>query len=265
MPPFEDLPVQHFRARDGARLAYRELGQGRLLVLIHGYYSTAAENWVRFGHAARLAAAGRRVILPDLRGHGDSAKPHSPASYPPDVLADDGFALLEALGVADSDYDLGGYSLGARTTVRMLVRGARPGRVILAGAGLAAITDTRGRERGAFFRHVLTNLGRFEHGSPEWHAERFLATVDGDPVALLRVLDTSVDTARADLARVDMPALVVMGEADEPADARDLVAALADARYAAIPGNHTTAVSRHELSDAMVDFLGAVQPKPQTR
>jgi pimeloyl-ACP methyl ester carboxylesterase len=253
VPLSVDLPVQHFRGRDGAALAYRELGQGHPLVLLHGYYSTAAENWLRFGHANRLAAAGHRVILPDLRGHGDSAKPHSPDSYPPDVLADDGLALLEALGL--TDYDLGGYSLGARTTVRMLVRGARPGRVILAGAGLGAIT--RGRERGAFYRHVLTHLGLFERGSPEWHAERFLASVDGDPVALLRVLDTAVDSAPAELARIDMPVLVVMGEADEPADARDLVAALAHARYAAIPGNHTTAASRHELADAMVDFLSA--------
>ncbi|MBU6493132.1 MAG: alpha/beta fold hydrolase, partial [Burkholderiales bacterium] len=115
-----ELPVHYFRGRDGAVLAYREMGEGRPVVLIHGYFSTALVNWVRYGHAAKIAARGFRVIMPDLRAHGDSAKPHDAAAYPPDVLADDGFALLEHLGL--TDYDLGGYSLGGRTTMRMLVR-----------------------------------------------------------------------------------------------------------------------------------------------
>src|ERR1700733_962739 len=104
-----ELSIHQFVAHDGVRLAFRELGAGRPLVLIHGYFSTAMVNWVRYGHAAAIAARGRRVIMPDLRGHGDSAKPHDAAHYPPDVLAEDGFALLEHLQL--TDYDLGGYSL----------------------------------------------------------------------------------------------------------------------------------------------------------
>src|SRR5260370_18540761 len=128
-----DLPVRHFQGRDGAELGYREAGEGRPLVLIHGYFSTATVNWGRYGHVSTIAARGHRVIMPDLRGHGDSAKPHDAAAYPPDVLADDGFALIEQLGL--TDYDLGGYSLGGRTTIRMLARGATPRRAIVAGAG----------------------------------------------------------------------------------------------------------------------------------
>src|SRR5580693_10408611 len=100
-PP--DLPPQFFSARDGARLAFRELGEGRPVVLIHGFFSTAMVNWVRYGHAERIAGQGFRVIMPDLRGHGDSAKSHDPAAYPPDVLTDDGLALLETLGLDDFD------------------------------------------------------------------------------------------------------------------------------------------------------------------
>ena len=101
-----DLTVHFFEGRDGARLAYRELGHGRPLILIHGYFSTAVVNWVRYGHAAKLASQGYRVIMPDLRAHGDSAKPHDAASYPPDVLADDGFALIEHQRLFDSTPDL---------------------------------------------------------------------------------------------------------------------------------------------------------------
>lgn len=249
-----NLPVHHFQGRDGAELAYREMGEGRPLVLIHGYFSTAMVNWVRYGHAAKIAARGYRVVMPDLRGHGDSVKPHDAAAYPPDVLADDGFALIEQLGLVD--YDLGGYSLGARTTVRMLVRGAAPRRAILAGMGMEGIVHTGGR--GAHFRRILTNLGTFERGSAQWMAEAFLKTVGGDPVALLHILDTFVDTPREALARIEMPTLVVAGtEDDDNGSAEALAAAIPNGHYAAVPGNHMNAVIKPELGTAIADFLGS--------
>lgn len=90
-------------------------------MLIHGYFSDAYTNWIRYGHAAAIAAKGYRVIMPDLRAHGESGKPHDPAAYPKDALTRDGHALVEHLGL--TDYDLGGYSLGARTVSRMLATG----------------------------------------------------------------------------------------------------------------------------------------------
>jgi pimeloyl-ACP methyl ester carboxylesterase len=249
-----DLPIRHFQGRDGAELAYREAGEGRPLVLIHGYFSTATVNWVRYGHVSTIAARGYRVIMPDLRGHGDSAKPHEAAAYPPDVLTDDGFALIEGLGL--TDYDLGGYSLGGRTTIRMLARGAAPRRAIVAGMGLEGIVHTGGRS--AYFRRILGNLGTFERGSSEWMAEAFLKTVGGDPVALLHVLGTFVDTPREALAHIGVPTLVLVGAEDgDNGSAQALAAALPDGRYAAVPGNHMSAVTRPELGAAIADFLEA--------
>jgi pimeloyl-ACP methyl ester carboxylesterase len=252
--PPANLPVHPFRSRDGLELAYREMGTGRPLVLIHGYFSTATVNWVRYGHAAKLAAQGYRVVMPDLRGHGDSAKPHEAVYYPPDVLADDGFALIEHLEL--TDYDLGGYSLGARTTVRMLVRGATPANAIVSGMGLQGLTNTGGR--GAYFRNILTHLGTFKTGSAQWMAESFMKTVGGDPVALLNVLDTSVDTPREALARIKTPTLVLIGaEDDDNGSGEALAAALPNARYVAIPGNHMSAVTKPQLGTAMAEFLAS--------
>jgi pimeloyl-ACP methyl ester carboxylesterase len=247
------IPVRYFHARDGAQLAYREMGEGRPLVLIHGYFSTALVNWVRYGHAALIAARGHRVIMPDLRGHGDSAKAHAAAAYPPDVLADDGFALIDHLGL--TDYDLGGYSLGGRTTVRMLVRGAVPGRAIVSGMGLDGIVHPSARS--GFFRRVLTQLGTFERGSPEWMAEAFLKTVGGDPVALLHILATFIDTPIEDLARIRTPTLVLTGADDhDNGSAEGLAAALPKGEYVSVPGNHMSAVAKSELGTAIADFLG---------
>jgi pimeloyl-ACP methyl ester carboxylesterase len=250
--PTPDLPTQHFRARDGLELAYREMGTGRPVVLIHGYFSTGLVNWVRYGHAAKIVARGFRLIMPDLRGHGESAKPHDPAFYPPDVLADDGLALLEHLEL--TDYDLGGYSLGARTTIRMLVRGATPRRAIVAGMGLEGILRTGGR--GGHFRNILTNLGKHKAGSAEWMAEAFMKTVGGDPVALLNVLNTFSDTSSEELARITTPTLVLTGAEDEDNGSGEaLAAALPDGRYTVVPGNHMSAVTKPELGAAIAEFL----------
>jgi pimeloyl-ACP methyl ester carboxylesterase len=247
-----DLPLHHFQGGDGLELAYREIGAGRPLVLIHGYFSTATVNWIRYGHAEKLAAAGHRVIMPDLRAHGDSAKPHGAAAYPPDVLADDGFALIEQLGL--TDYDLGGYSLGGRTTMRMLARGALPRRAIVAGMGLEGILHAAGRS--GLFRRILSNPGSFEHGSPEWRAEAFLKTVGGDPAALLHVLDTFVDTPRETLAEITMPVLVLAGAEDnDTGSAAALATALPDGRHVEVPGNHMSAVAEPALGVAIAEFL----------
>lgn len=249
-----DLPVHYFKSDDGLDLAWRETGEGRPLVLIHGFFSNAFTNWIRYGHARRIAAAGFRVIMPDLRAHGDSAKPHDPACYPRDVLADDGLALIRHLGLGD--YDLGGYSLGGRTVTRMLARGARPRRAIIGGMGLTGVVDTAGR--GQFFRRLLTNLGTFSRGTDEWMAEAFLKTTGGDPKALLGILDTFADTPVEALQRIAIPVLIVAGkEDDDNGSAKALAEALPQGRHVEIPGNHMSAVTKPELSGEIVEFLKA--------
>ena len=244
--------TRYFDSVDGERIAWRELGEGRPVVLIHGYFSNAAVNWLKYGHAAAVAAKGFRVIMPDLRGHGESAKPHDPASYPADILMRDNMVLIDHLGL--TDYDLGGYSLGARTTVRMLANGAVPRRVVLSGMGLAGIVDTGGR--GSYFRRILTNLGSFERGTPEWLTEAFLKTTGGDGTALLGVLDTFVDTPIETVRAIAQPTAVISGVDDaDNGPASALADALPHGRLIEVPGNHMSAVTKPELGRAIADFL----------
>ena len=246
-------PTTHrFTASDGADLAWHELGEGRPVVLLHGLFSSADMNWIRFGHAAEIASRGLRVIMPDLRAHGMSAAPHDEAAYPPDVLARDGFELIAHLGLVD--YDLGGYSLGARTSARMAILGARPRRLVIAGMGLRGMLET-GR-RSAHFRKVLTGMGTHPRGSNEWMAEAFLKTVGGDPKALLPLLASFVDSTEAELLTVAMPTLVASGIEDQDnGPAEDLAELLPDARFVEVPGNHMNAVTKPELGRAIADFL----------
>jgi len=241
-----------FQAADGVEIAWRETGEGRPLLLIHGFMSEADTNWIKYGHAAALAKAGYRVIMPDLRAHGISGKPHDPKYYPRDILADDQFALLGHLDI--TDYDLGGYSLGGRTVSRMLVRGAAPDRAVISGMGLEGLTQTG--NRGTYFRHVFDDLGQHEKGSSAWMAEAFLKTTGGDPVALRHVLDTFVDTTAAEIARWTLPVAVICGEQDDDnGSAADLAALLQHGRLFTVPGNHMSAVTKPELGQAFVAAL----------
>ena len=250
----ETIEPRLFESFDGARLAWREMGEGRPVVLIHGFFSDATVNWIKYGHAARIAAVGFRVIMPDLRAHGSSAKPHDAAAYPPDVLMRDGFALLDHLAL--TDYDLVGYSLGGRTTVRMLANGATPRRAVLSGMGLQGIVATEGR--GGYFRNVLTNLGTFERGTSEWMTEAFLKTTGGDPVALLQILDTFVDTPAEALKAIATPIMVVNGVDDhDNGSGEALAATLPNATFRSVPGNHMSAVLKPELGTEIAAFVAA--------
>ena len=254
--PVANSPIEpdFFDSWDGTRLAWREVGEGRAAVLLHGFFSDAWTNWVRYGHAEKLAARGYRVIMPDLRAHGSSDRPHDPAAYPRDALTRDGHALLAQLGL--SDYDLVGYSLGARTVSRMMATGATPRRVIFSGMGLEGLTDT-GRRAG-HFRAILTNLGKHERGTGAWMAEQFLRTTGGDAQALLGIIDTFADTSIDAIRGFDVPAGVVCGAEDaDNGSAPDLAAALPQGRYIEVPGGHMSAVVKPELGQAIADFLDA--------
>ena len=244
--------VHHFTAADGVDLAWHELGEGRPVVLLHGLFSDAFTNWLRYGHAAAIAARGFRVIMPDLRAHGQSGKPHDSSFYPPDILAKDGLALIAHLGL--TDYDLGGYSLGARTSVRMVALGATPRRLIVSGMGLTGLHAT-GRRSG-HFKQILTGLGTFERGSPEWMAEAFLKTTGGDPQALLPLLDSFVDTPEEAIAAIAMPTLVLSGDEDsDNGSPQALAELLPQGEYRAVPGGHMSAVIKPDLGLAMAEFL----------
>ncbi|HEX8655782.1 MAG TPA: alpha/beta fold hydrolase [Allosphingosinicella sp.] len=253
-PPANSPASSRFTASDGVDLAWHEVGEGRPVVLLHGLFSNAETNWLKFGHAAEIADRGCRVIMPDLRGHGESGAPHDEASYPQDVLARDGLELIDHLGL--TDYDLGGYSLGARTAARMVISGARPRRLVIGGMGLRGMLDVH--RRAGHFRKILTGLGTHQRGSPEWLAEAFLKTTGGDPQAMLPLLGSFVDSREDELRSIAAPALVVSGAEDrDNGPAEELVELLPQGRYVAVPGNHMSAVTRPEFGRAIAGFLAS--------
>lgn len=238
----------------GARLAVHRVGAGRPVVLLHGLFSNGQVNWIKYGHAQRLADAGFEAIVPDLRAHGQSDAPHDPAAYPADVLVKDVLALVSELGL--EDYDLAGFSLGSRTAVRAVLAGLAPRRLALGGIGIEGLGNWAARS--AFFVNAIDRFDIIKRGDPDFFTQQFMKTMKIDRVAARLLLASVDDTSPDQLARVAMPTLIVCGSEDQDnGNAPALAAALPDARYVEIPGTHMSSVTQHELGEAIVDFLTA--------
>ena len=246
------MNTEFYTGFGGTRLALHRIGAGRPLILLQGLFSSAEMNWIKFGQAELLAAAGFECLMPDLRAHGHSAAPHDPAAYPADVLARDLAALIAHLGLID--FDLCGFSLGARTSVRGVIAGVSPRRLVLGGMGLEGLAGWTAR--GAFFLDAIDRFDSIEAGDPAFHAVQFMKAMKVDRVATRMLLQTFTDTPPAALAAITMPTLIVNGDKDrDNGDPAALTAALPNAVQAVVPGTHMSCVTKPELGLAIRDFL----------
>ena len=243
----------HFwTASDGVELAFHEVGEGRAVILLHGLFSDAQMNWIKFGHAERIAAAGFRVIMPDLRAHGQSGKPHGADHYPSGILARDLRELVEHLGLGD--FDLGGFSLGARTVVEAVGEGMRPRKAVLGGAGLEGLRNWKRRKD--FFLDAIAMFDEVERGDPHWLSIQFMKSQKVDRGAARLLLDSFEDSRPEWLRAFTMPTLVVCGsEDDDNGSAEELAEALPNAIFEEIPGTHMSSVTKPELGEAIASFL----------
>ena len=249
-----EASIQSWTASDGVELAYHEIGEGRPVVLLHGLFSSAEMNWIKFGHAARIASEGRRVIMPDLRAHGASGKPHDPACYPPGILARDVTELVAQLEL--ESFDLGGFSLGARTTIEAVGKGLGPGKAVLGGMGLEGLRHWARRKR--FFLDAIEQYETAARGNPVWLSIQFMKTMKVDLVAARNLLNTFADCEDQWLDAFTMPTLVVVGTEDhDNGSGKELAAALPDATYAEVPGTHMSSVTKPEFGAQIAQFLAA--------
>jgi pimeloyl-ACP methyl ester carboxylesterase len=248
------MDTLRFAGRDGAQLAYRETGAGRPLILLHGFMGRGSD-WLDRGTVGTLAEQGFRLVLPDFRGHGESTRSHDPRAHAPDVLADDGLALVEHLGLDAGGYDLGGYSIGGRIVVRMLARGAEPGRALVAGQGLAKVSGPQGGGAKRRSLQALADGTALDPGSRAAQIAHWAAELGADPLALLHVLDSLLPTTEDDLRRITTPTLVAIGDRDGRSDAHELAELLPAAEYVCVPGGHAGAFIAPEFAAAIKAFL----------
>lgn len=247
--------TEHFTSFDGTALAFHIVGEGSPVILLHGLFSSAQMNWIKWGHGDRLAAAGFHAIMLDFRVHGDSAAPRAPEAYPSGVLVRDVAALAEHLGLEAGEFDLVGFSLGARTAIHAVAYGVlEPRRLAICGMGVGGLADWS--RRADHFKRVIDEFDTIKPGDPAYTARTFLKSQGVDRVAARLLLDAMDDFDLARLANITMPTAVICGDEDhDNGSAEELAALLPDARYVEVPGGHMNSVIKPELGEAIVAFL----------
>ncbi|MBO0731567.1 MAG: alpha/beta fold hydrolase [Acidimicrobiaceae bacterium] len=221
------------------------------VLLVHGFASSFARNWIEPGWVDLLRDAGREVLAIDLLGHGDAEKPHDPAAYA---------GLHEAVSAAipaGTVVDAVGFSLGAQLLLR--VASATPerfDRIVVGGVGRNVFERS---DSDAAATAVVS--GRAAEGDPSVaQAFAVFARAPGnDPEALAACLRRPSTPLRPDeLAGLTRPVLVVLGDRDFAGPADPLVDALPDATFVALPGvDHFGTPKDFGFIDATLSFLGA--------
>ena len=239
----------------GVRLHYVIAGpeRGRPIVLVHGFASDYQLNWVGTRWQETLARAGRLVLGIDCRGHGSSEKPHDPAAYALETMADDVLRFLDHLDLGSADYL--GYSMGARIGLQAAARlGSRLGRVVLAGIG-----EVRDIGRAEAIARRL----RGDESVKDPAAKMFYEFASARPMNDLEALACCILGQQegpddSELASIGVPVAVMTGDRDPIArGAPELARRVPGAVYVAIEGrNHMNAVPARQFKEAAIEFLG---------
>jgi pimeloyl-ACP methyl ester carboxylesterase len=247
--------------RDGTKIHYEVHGSGPPLILTHGYSSTSA-MWQ--GQIEALAKR-HRLILWDMRGHGQSDYPDDPSAYSEALTVGDIAALLDQVGTAKAI--VGGLSLGGYMSLAFYR--AHPERV-----SALLIIDTgpgfkKDDARGAWNKRAHETADRFEqHGLDVLKsASRERSSVSHrDASGLARAargMLTQRDARVIEvLPEIKVPSLVVVGADDTPfLAASDYMAAkIPGAQKAVIPAaGHAVNIDQPQaFIDAVMPFLEAL-------
>jgi pimeloyl-ACP methyl ester carboxylesterase len=234
-------------SNQGVRISYEAVGEGRPLVLLHGWCCDRSW-WTEPGYVDELRS-DHRLVNVDLRGHGASDKPHEPAAYTSDVLTGDVFAVADAEGL--DRFAIWGQSYGG--WIAWMTAAAAPERVpaiVASGSWDPRPEPAEPMEPSVWdetLRHGGTNAlidlferedgDRFDVEFPPWARE---VTLRADPEALRAAHAPELwaeGISDEDLRSFPVPAFLIAGELeDEDDDAAKVAAMIPNGQSLRLPG-----------------------------
>jgi pimeloyl-ACP methyl ester carboxylesterase len=246
-------------ASDGVRLHVEMTGppSGATLVLVHGFAGSVALNWQAPDVIGRVAAAGRRVIAFDLRGHGRSDAPVDEASYGDARLVRDLDEIVAAF--AGDDATIVGYSMGAAITLLALQDGLAVRTAVVGAAPPATLRWTADDE--ALKIAAVAALDGAPEPDPDMAAWiDFLELTGANRRALAAVLRGHRPVVEH-WDRITVPVLAIAGRDDQMAAPPAAIAArLRNGRPLTVPGDHFGAVATPEFVGAILEHTNSTAP-----
>jgi len=240
---------------DGVRIAYMDEGEGEPILLIHGFASNVAANWIDPGWVKTLMQAGRRVIAYDNRGHGHSDKLYDPDAYGAPAMAEDARRLLDHLGVERAD--VLGYSMGAR--IAAFLTFAHPERVRSVIFGGLGIHMVRGMVGSGPLAHALEVPSVDDVTNATARSFRgFAEQTKSDLKALAACMRGPREKVSPEsLGEIAVPTLVAVGSKDVIGGSGAALAELIPrAQFLEITGrDHMRAVGDAGFKQGVLDFL----------
>jgi pimeloyl-ACP methyl ester carboxylesterase len=249
-------------APDGTRIATYEFGDdlnAPVVVLLHGFASSATTNWVQTGWTRELSRAGYRVVALDQRGHGASDKPHHPESYSMELLVGDLLTVMDTYFL--DDVALIGYSLGARVTWHAALD--LPNHVTLGVLGGIPDGDPLTRFRLDQAHALISEGAPVEDRLTAAYVDMASGIPGNDLTALVALVEGMRGGAQPDPSDPpQQPLLFATGSDDSIIEAsRALAAAAPQGGFFEIPGrNHFNAPTSRPFRDRALEFLQARLP-----
>ncbi|MGA9605284.1 MAG: alpha/beta hydrolase [Methyloceanibacter sp.] len=240
---------------DGMEIAYIDEGEGEPLLLIHGFASNVAANWVDPGWVRTLTQSGCRVIAYDNRGHGRSEKLYDPDVYGAPLMAEDARRLLDHLGITRAD--VLGYSMGARIAAFFTL--AHPERVrslILGGLGINMVRGVVGS--GPIAKALEAPRIEDVTNDTARSFRAFAEQTKSDLKALAACIRGPREKITPErLATIAVPTLIAVGSKDVIAGSgAELATLIPGAQFLDIPGrDHMRAVGDATFKQGVLDFL----------
>ena len=268
--------MPNIQTRDGTRLRYKELGEGRPVILIHGW-PLSADSWDPI--MMKLADNGYRAIAYDRRGFGHSD--HAKSGYDYDTFADDLADIMKETGATD-DVALVGFSMGGGEIARYMTnhQGQGVSQTVLVSSVVPYMLKTDDNPDGVpqdtfdemtqgmkdDFRKFFTGFFKDFYGSEPSEEERQWAwntTMHASQYATLQSAAAFAYTDfRPDLSNFTVPTLVIHGTKDKtvPIDAtgRAVANQVPSASLIEYEGEpHAVFATQTErLGDDLLSFLG---------
>ena len=239
--------VNTFESFDGVKIAYTDEGYGEPILLLHGFLNSR-KSWDNTVLKQQLINTGYRVIIPDLRGNGDSDKPKDEGAYGNGAEIKDLVLLMNHLKV--EKYKAVGYSRGSIVLAKLLTEDDRIEKAVLGGMGID-FTNPEWDRKIMFANAFKGEMNQLTKGAVD-----YAKSINADFRSLYLQQKYQPVTSVKELNELVIEILVISGTDDlDNGSAEDLKNSFVKGKLEKVPGDHNGTYKTEAFSNSIIRFL----------